>query len=81
MTRSMLKAGMFMAAAVAACVAVCDEDGSQVLHPYKPPVKGDPVERWPVACTAAATVVGEAPSLYHISLALNRLHHQEYLFL
>ena len=63
MTRSMLKVGMFMAAVVAAFAAVCDDDGSQVLHPYKPPVKGDPVERWPVACTAVATVAGEAPSL------------------
>ena len=50
-------------AVLAAGVAFGDEDGSQVLHAAKPDVKGDPVEKYPVACTECVTVVGEAPSL------------------
>ena len=50
-------------AALAAGMAFGDNDGSQVLHPYKPAVKGDPIEKYPVACVERATVKGEAPSL------------------
>ena len=55
---------VLVATAVVAMVVFGGEnDGSQVLHPYKPSVKGDSPEKWPVACTARETVKGEAPSL------------------
>ena len=40
------------------------DDGGQVLHSEVPKVKGDSLEKYPVACSERVTVEGEAPSLW-----------------
>ena len=51
-----------LAVLVAAMAFADNDDGSQVVQIWKPSVIGDPVEKWPVACTSSETVKGEAPS-------------------
>ena len=55
-----MKAILFAATAIVAAGVALGDDGALV---QKPKVKGDPIEKYPVACTERATVDGEAPSL------------------
>ncbi len=61
MNRILSAAGVSMLAFAASAAEV--DDGSKVLHPGRPSVKGDALDIYPVACTARETVKGEAPSL------------------